>query len=104
MQARLNPGERIRSGWGIFPGASRRRLAYRRVLVKSTSFASVRAVRSRTSMAIVILAAGVAMAAASAVYWLAMRSWYLEWGATDAEVDGPMRGDREVPRPTSQTT
>jgi hypothetical protein len=52
----------------------------------------------------VILTIGVLIVAAAALYWLAMRSWYLEWGATDAEVAGPVRGDEEVPQPTYQTT
>jgi hypothetical protein len=37
-------------------------------------------------------------------YWLAMRDWYLEWGATDAEADAAMAGDEQVPAPNYQTT
>jgi hypothetical protein len=53
---------------------------------------------------IAILTIGAAAVAGAVVYWLAMRSWYLEWGATDSEVSGAVRGDDQVPQPTYQTT
>jgi hypothetical protein len=50
------------------------------------------------------LAIGAAAIVASAVYWFAMRSWYLEWGATDLEVSQAMRGDEAVPEPNYEAT
>jgi hypothetical protein len=38
------------------------------------------------------------------LFWLLMRDWFLEWGATDLEVLEPMAGDEQVPEATHQTT
>ena len=33
------------------------------------------------------------------MYWIPIRLWYTRWGVTDAELVGPMPGDRLIPKP-----
>ncbi len=45
-----------------------------------------------------------AVVALLVLYWYPVRRWYLRWGATDAEVAGPLPGDDVVAAPTYGAT
>ena len=48
--------------------------------------------------------AGLAIAAAAAVYFRFLRPWHLNWGATPEEVSGEVAGDELIPEPDIQST
>jgi hypothetical protein len=37
-------------------------------------------------------------------YWFGLRRWHIRWGATDAELSGPLPGDEIVQRPRNCST
>jgi len=56
-----------------------------------------------TAFAPLILGAGMA-AALAASYWLAIRPWFLTWGATPSEIAASMTGDDVISHPTEVST
>jgi hypothetical protein len=40
-----------------------------------------------------------ALLAVAVLYWIPVRLWYRRWGVTDAELNHPMAGDKEVSNP-----
>ena len=49
-------------------------------------------------MVVMIMVYAVLLAAV--LYWIPIRLWYRRWGVTDAELNQPMPGDKDVSNPT----
>ena len=56
------------------------------------------------SAEILIFGAALAGTAAAACYWFAIRPWFLNWGATEAEIEAPMPGDEVIRDPVHVST
>jgi hypothetical protein len=59
---------------------------------------------SRSPLARILRAGGTVLSVASWAHLLLLRRWHLRWGATEAEIRRPMRGDALVPHPHVETT
>jgi hypothetical protein len=60
--------------------------------------------KRRSGVQVKRVGAGLAIAAAAAVYFRFLRPWHLNWGATPEEVSGEVAGDELIPEPDIQST
>jgi hypothetical protein len=56
------------------------------------------------SAGLMIFGAAAAATAAGAIYWFAIRPWFLNWGATPAEIEASMPGDDVIRAPKQVST